>query len=106
MITKQSFIKTIEAIESQFELDSKISDHLNALMPESTESVFSTKLADEVVKILEQEFEDQGDWISFYLYELDKEGGEAKAWHKNGDPIRLDSAGDLYDFLVENIAKA
>ena len=99
-MTRESFIAIIHALELQSELDYLHSRHISALAPESIPSVYTTKLNEDITKILTEEFDDKGEWISFYLYELDKESDKPQAWHRNGSPIKLDDAGDLYDLLI------
>lgn len=57
---------------------------------------------DSILHILENEFDDEGCWISYFVYEKD--------WGKNTDlkvysdcsEIPLNTTEDLYDFLILN----
>ncbi len=61
------------------------------------------ELMDSLSKVLAAEMKDKGDWIQYYLWEIDfGKKGEGCGRHENGVPFSLRNARELYDFLKQN----
>jgi len=69
---------------------------------------FSTLFAssnDTIVKLLEFIFQDESEWIQYWLWELDfgKEATRLGAFDANNEPIPLSTVNDLYNLLLKNM---
>ena len=109
MITKQEFIKIINALK---ETDN-ICDKVNQIFKESRDSKISDGMnaaslmichEDIVVKLLEKIFNDT-DTISYWLYELEygskyKEGCLRES---DGTIVDISTSEKLYDYLIKNV---
>jgi hypothetical protein len=99
MITKESFIKIMDNIQKQREVDDEISTALEKVCGSyvifNTENLMYKSLHD----LLNEVFKDKGTWIEWWLYEnVDK-----KCYLEDGKSIDLSRVEDLYDFLIENM---
>ena len=68
--------------------------------------IYSTGLEDIVVELLETLFEDkESQWISYWVWEENygKTYKEGDAVEDDGTIIPLETAEELYDFLVKNM---
>ena len=101
MISKDLFCKTITAIQEQGEINDNFSKALQTVG--DGHFVFGTdnKYYNALMNILADIFKDENEWISWWLYEA----VEKVVWLKDGTEIRLDTPGQLYDFLLNNIAE-
>lgn len=101
MITLPTFVSMIEAIQEQIERDNAISDHLNALMPQSTPSAFCTPLVSKLIEVLEAELGSTDDWISWWLFDAPDQGRNesgSTVTDSFGDHV-LATPEDLYDWI-------
>lgn len=59
---------------------------------------------DNILHILENEFDDEGCWISYFIYEKDWGLNQnLRVWEDDGcTEIPLNTIEDLYDFLIMN----
>ena len=101
MISNDLFCKTITAIQEQGEINDNFSKALQTVG--DGHFVFGTdnKYYYALMNILVDIFKDDGEWISWWLYEE----VEKVVWLKDGSKIRIDTPGQLYDFLLQNIAE-
>lgn len=96
MISKEIFVKLIDAIKREDERCDKESDAFQILLPEVSVIKIS-ELQNELIEILEKAF-NCGDLISWWLFEdVEKVLYEADT---NKVYKRLDTTEDLYDYLV------
>lgn len=108
MIQKDLFVQTINFIRDRNDSMNK----LNKVFTEEFEdSVFYPyfKYEAQMLKVLAASFDyDEDiidDWISYFCFELDfgrkYSSNEEYAWEKDGTPIKLGSAEELYDYLFK-----
>ena len=101
---RQTFIEIIEDIQRQAQQDRETTEKLASIMIDCT-GFYATRLITSIVIILEAEFDDTDNTISWWLWDAPKAGADpaacvisdkkrAKLWH-------LTDAGKLYDYLVE-----
>ncbi len=68
--------------------------------------LFPPNCVDELVKLLEYVFDDKGEWIEYFIYELDfgteYHDGDVTEEDKN---IPLATVDDLYDLLISNLER-
>jgi len=104
-IEYSDFEKYLKRIEKQIRLDESIhavcrnaySDNLDL------EIMFPTMI-DDVIELLAKAANDQGDWISYWVYELNcgAKYEDGMVIDVNGNIIKLKSIRDLWDMLSNN----
>ena len=108
MIKKDLFVETINFIRDR----NDAMDELNrAFTKEFEDSVFYPyfKYEAQMLKVLSASFDyDEiiiDDWINYFCFEIDfgrkYKPNEEYAWEKDGTPIRLGNAEELYDYLFK-----
>lgn len=113
-MTKELFIKSIEAIQEQIKYDISVSKNLSNAFPESSTANLLPKndyLLNALIEVLQVETNDTkerwgGDSISmieYFCWELNfgKENWRLKVT-ENGTNIPLSNAGELYDYLTNH----
>ena len=111
-ISKEEFVKIINRLKETDDTVRKI----NQLLRDTYESVhsdfsngaaMSISFEDVVVSLLQNMFNDEGDWIGYWLYELDygREYTDGCVREANGDSIDISTPEKLYDFLIEEDTK-
>lgn len=104
MITFEQFSDCIAVIQDEMEREDKINDVLsNEFALERT--MLYNPLLSEYIKLLRDIFKDEGDWIGYYIYDLDFGGEyhEDDVQDENGQNIPLLTVEDLYNLLIENM---
>ncbi|GAG01981.1 unnamed protein product [marine sediment metagenome] len=105
MIKKKTFIECIEAIKKQNEIEHKVCDALELVVDGNFIPMFSETIFSQLLKVMEESMNDK-DWISWWMFEKDfGRDKKMKGYHKNGRVIKLDTAEDLYKYLVKNYKK-
>jgi len=102
MISKESFIKMMDALQKQEEFDREAHNKLGEIFTDF-EGYYGNDLINIFPEILGDEMGDKDDWIFYFMYDLDygtayKEGDIAE---KDGTIIDLSTAEKLYDFLIK-----
>lgn len=100
MLKKETFVKVIELIKKQEEINENISEALDPICEGNGFFYCGGRFYEEaLIKVLKESMNDADDyqdsWIEWWLYE---EGRDA--WINN-IKIPLDTAEQLYDFLVK-----
>jgi hypothetical protein len=104
-MTKETFLKIVEILQRT---ESNI-DVLNKMGIDLIDSHFSNDIYFLSNHIIKQEYRDTGlDWFLWWVYELPDlkkrmNSKETYAKDPNGDPIILDNAEQLYDFLEKEL---
>ena len=107
---KETFIQAIEAIENQIRYDIEFSKKLGEAFPNAhTANLLPDNhfVSNALMKVLQDEMNDNEvckcgqSWIEWFCFETDfgKESYRLQAFDENKQPIKMDNAGDLYDFL-------
>jgi hypothetical protein len=103
MLNKTQFVNIMSRIEKL----SIIQDNVNHEGAPLGISVSMEEPIDIALGILESMFNDEEEWIDYYMTELhygDKARiGELQAYRKDDTIIYLRTAGELYDWLIENM---
>lgn len=109
---KKLFMKTIEALQMQYDKDARFAESLSTLFPDcSSANVFyDNHLTHNIlIEILQNAFNDnhKDSWIEHYCYELDfgRKNNELKVWDKNKKEIPLTTPEDLYNLLISEQTK-
>ncbi len=105
-ISKELFIETIKALETQYDHDLKCSKAFKAILPSSFDCFYDNfTLSGQLVHLLKLAFQDEEDsWIDYYIYELEFGRNYTDGCVKlaDGTNVKLYNASDLYDFLLTN----
>lgn len=110
IMKKETFIEAIEAIEKQIRFDIEVSKKLGEAFPNAhTANLLPDNhfVSNALIKVLQDEMNDNEvcehgqSWIEWFCYETDfgNESYRLQAFDENKQPIKMDNAGDLYDFL-------
>lgn len=108
---KETFIEAIGAIEKQIRHDIEVSKSLGKAFPNAhtanlmPDNHFTSNV---LMKVLQEVMNDNEvckygvSWIEWFCFETDfgNESWRLKAFDENKQPIKMDNAGDLYDFLT------
>jgi len=103
MLSKPKFIKFIKELQS-IELDIEgVHKALQKLDPDFG-GFYLSRVNTLIVKLLQESVNDQEEWISYWIYELDygKKWRKGTVTDKNKKDIKLQTAEDLYNYIVEN----
>ena len=109
---KETFIMAIEAIDKQYRHDIEISKILESAFSECYSANLMYKnhlLSNALFQVLQEEMNDLElcnhgqSWIEWFCWEIDfgRESFRLKAYRKDKSIIKMDNAGDLYDYLME-----
>lgn len=109
-MTKELFIKAINALEEQTKYDISISEKLGEVFPNAHAANLLPDnhiLHNMLLELLQEAMNDNVkgiSWIEHYMYELDfgKENYRLKVYDKNKKELPMSTAGELYDFLITN----
>lgn len=107
---RETFIEAIDAIESQIRFDIEVSKKLGEVFPNAhTANLLPDNhfVSNALMKVLQDEMNDNQvckygqSWIEWFCFETDfgKESYRLQAFDENKQPIKMDNAGDLYNFL-------
>lgn len=102
-ITRELFSRIISSIKAQSEKEDRISTSLEEMFDGYLIPTISEGLTNLLIDILKLEFDDDNDWIGWWIYE--KEYGtleRLKAYNADGSEIVLNTIDKLYDFLILN----
>jgi dUTP pyrophosphatase len=104
MITKSLFISTIERLK---EFEKRVDDFekgLNGLMRGFETDICFPEPSDIILKLLEEIFNDNELWISYFIYECDYlESFKIGDVEHNGKLLDLSTWDRVYDFLLRNM---
>lgn len=98
MITREDFIKIIDMIKSQEQLDMDFSDSLKLILSGNFSYGTDNGYLHALLFLLQRIFDDRDDNIGWWLYEYCGEGE-----YNSSERPCVDSAGELYDFLTERM---
>lgn len=96
-MTKESFVKLMEALKTQREYDLRISN----LFSQNFECDFyysNDALYDSIISTLEKELGDDFGWIAYYVYEMNF-GNRLNEVSVNGAQVSLKSVDDLWSLI-------
>lgn len=105
---RETFTEAIEAIAQQIKYDIEISNKLGEAFPGAhTANLLPDNhfVSNALMKVLQEEMNDNEvckyglSWIEWFCFETDFGNESLQAFDENKQPIKMDNAGDLYDFL-------
>lgn len=101
MISKETFVSTMERLQN---LDKKMDavDKAFKALDSDFCSFYITSIFDTTFDLLKEAMNDKDDWIGYFVYERDWlrdfKLGDVEV---NGEPVKIYSWGDVYDFIVK-----
>jgi len=103
MITLEQFKSALFDIKRFQEAQDSINDGFKILGQDSR--IMITEPESVVVRLLEAIFNDKGEWISYFLYQLEwgKKYEDGCVFDVDYSYIRLNTIKELYDFLVKEM---
>lgn len=114
-MTRELFIKAINALEEQIKYDISVSEKLAEVFPNAYKANLLPDnhiLHNMLLELLQEAMNDKVtnplveiSWIEYYMYELDfgKENHRLKVYDKNKKEIPMSNASELYDALINGI---
>lgn len=106
IMSKESFCKVMSDYKSMFDF----TDDLNQVFDkyDSDRDVYPPVCTQTVIDLLEFIFNDEGEWIQYWTFELDFGKRYEDGWvtQKDGTIIPLKTVEDLYDLLVRNMEES
>ena len=103
IMSKESFCQVIDNYKSMWDFTDEMNDLFDKYKMDG--NIYPPMCTETVIDLLEFIFNDENQWISYWVWELsfgkDYEDGYVK--DKDGSNIPLKTAEDLYDLLVRNM---
>ena len=100
MITKETFVNTMERLKDLDERMDAADAAFKKLSPDFC-SFYILDIFDIALEVLKEAMNDKNNWIAYFVYERDwlrdMKLGDIEV---NGEPVKIDSWGDVYDFIV------
>ena len=100
MISKETFVNTMNKLQN---LDKKLAAVDKALraLDQDFCSFYVTGIFDTTFDLLKEAMNDKDDWIGYFVYERDWlrdfKLGDVEV---NGEPVKIYTWGDVYDFII------
>lgn len=106
MISKEEFIKAIEALKQQNAVDDNFQLHMEAAFPGSYAPIYENVLWALSIHLLELAMEDRYEYVNRWVYETDygkREDMTEISWTEEGQEksVNPTTPEALYDFLAE-----
>jgi hypothetical protein len=94
----EEFKKHMGRIKKTYDIETQICDLLSCDGP----IMFTDEIVDSLIDMLEEYFEDENEWISYWMFELDF----GSKWQSGmvqieGKDVKLQTIEDLYNILME-----
>lgn len=105
MINKENFVKIINAIQEQREIDRKATEALDSIFIDVVGGFYDNETLFSVIEnYLVDTFKDEGGWLGYFIYDLDfgKDWKDDCCSESDGTIIDISTVEKLYDFLVLN----
>lgn len=106
MITKDNFVTLVGAIKVQREIDHKATDALQSIFTDVIGGFYNNNILYSAIEsYLMIEFDDIGEWIIYFIYDLEFGilWAEDSCSEKDGTVIDISTTEKLYDFLIKNM---
>ena len=103
MITKKQFVGHMDKLQELSKIEEEINRSVKKLAPDFNMICFG-EYTSLITKILHDVFEDQDDWIGYYIFERNfgKDAKLGDVTDKKGKPIPFKTHEDLYNMLIRN----
>nr|DAL08526.1 MAG TPA_asm: hypothetical protein [Caudoviricetes sp.] len=103
MISKKTFVNTIERLEIFEDKVNAVDEALRDLSPDFG-GIYLPQPTAIMIDLLSEMFKDEEGWLSYFIYErdwlLDFKLGDIMI---NDEKIKIENWEDVYDFLIKNM---
>ncbi len=106
MITKDNFIVLMDAMKEQRAIDEKATESLQDIFEDVIGGFYNNETLFSAIELfLMNEFDDIGEWILYYIYDLNWGIFWTKdtCSEKDGTVIDISTTDKLYDFLIKSM---
>ena len=103
MIAKKTFIAAMKALQKQKTQEESIAKALEEMTGETHYFNVADNLEYALVNTLTEIFNDKYGWLAWWIYEKDFGREKLKAYDVNKKGIKLNTASQLYDFLIKEM---
>ena len=106
IMSRESFCKVMNNYRSMFDFTDEMNDLFDKYKMDG--NIYPPMCTETVVDLLEFIFNDENQWISYWIFELDFGKNYEDGWvtQKDGAVIPLKTVEDLYDLLVKNMEES
>ena len=95
----------VDAINEYDKREEELGKSLEPFNDSYTMISFCPVIVESILDFIREEFNDVGEWFEYWFYELDQgKNKELGASYENGEPIKLDTLEDVYNFMLANKA--
>ena len=106
MITKEEFVKSLNKLKEQSDIDHQFNYHMEQAFPGSHAPIYHNVLWELSVHLLELSVKDDEKFVSWWIFETDFGKREiVNSLRVNDEPVDISTPEKLYDFLVEPFKK-
>lgn len=103
-MTQETFTNAINAIQKQQKRNARFAKHMGKAFPNAFEANLlpdNRILENALLEVLKEATGDKANWIEYFCHELDfgKEWTEGSIRDEDGQMVRMQTAGELWDFL-------
>lgn len=104
MISRDTFIETMYALESLDDKMNKVEDAMEELCS-GFSGFYIQEVFDIVMNMLIEMFKDENDWLEYFVSELDfmHDYKHGYVFDENQQPIEINGWGGVYDFLIKKM---
>ena len=102
MITKEEFVKSLNKLKEQSDIDHQFNYHMEQAFPGSYAPIYHNVLWELSVHLLELSVKDDEKYVSWWIFETDFGKRDiVNSLRVNDKPVDVSTPEKLYDFLVE-----
>ena len=102
MITKEEFVKSLNKLKEQSDIDHQFNYHMEQAFPGSYAPIYHNVLWELSVRLLELSVKDDEKYVSWWIFETDFGKRDiVNSLRVNDKPVDVSTPEKLYDFLVE-----
>lgn len=102
MITKEEFVKSLNKLKEQSDIDHQFNYHMEQAFPGSYAPIYHNVLWELSVHLLELFVKDDEKYVSWWIFETDFGKRDiVNSLRVNDKPVDVSTPEKLYDFLVE-----
>lgn len=104
MISRDTFIETMCALEILDDKMDKVDDAMKNLCPDFG-GFYIPEVFSIIMDVLKEMFQDENDLLEYFVYELDFMNNymHGDVLDENDQAIELNGWGDVYDYLIEKM---
>ena len=103
IMSQESFCKVMSDYKSMFNFTNEMNELFDKYKVDG--NIYPPLCTSTVIDLLEFIFNDENQWINYWIFELEfgERYGDGDVKNENGEDIPLRTAEDLYNLLVKNM---